>query len=174
MNRTSRHRGYGLSLVELLMALAIGAVLMLPLAALFQDAAESGVAGRAALDLNGELRFALDRVAARVAATARPPLLLAPQQPRAGGQQQPASADTPAVAAWIAPLTYTVSGASLVETDPGATPPRSSVIAANVASFKLSAPDIGYGQGLVRIELTLTANGASASGARTVRLWGAQ
>ncbi|WP_036168254.1 prepilin-type N-terminal cleavage/methylation domain-containing protein [Massilia sp. 9096] len=170
MKPTVRRCDHGLSLVELLMALAISAVLLLPLAALLQDAMESGAVGRSALDLNGDLRFALDRVAARVTTAARPAQL----QPQAPPPQFPPYGDTPAVAAWIAPFAYSVSGTSLVETDPGVTPTRTSVIAANVASFKLSAVDTTYGQGLVRIELTLAANGASASGARTVRLWGPQ
>ena len=170
MKHASRRCDQGLSLVELLMALAIGALLLLPLAALLQDAMEGGAAGRSALDLNGDLRFALDRVAARVTTTARPAQL----QPQAPPPQFLDPADTPAVAAWIAPFAYSLSGNNLVETDPSVTPTRTNVIAANVASFKLSAVDAAYGQGLVRIELTLAANGASVYSARTVRLWGPQ
>lgn len=158
----------GVTLVELLLGLAIAALLMAPLAALFQDAANASVGGRAALDLNQDLRFALDRIAATVTAT--PPAAI----PDAG-------MDMPDVSTWLAfqgyTVVYTVANGNLVENqyDPKGTKLQSSsVIAANVSSFRLSAPDIATGQPLVKAELTLAANGASASGTRTIRLAGPQ
>lgn len=156
MRRTSR-MARGLTLVELLGGLAIAGMLMVPLAALFQDAAESSAAGRAALDLNADLRFALDRVATQAAAATIPAI-------PAGG------ADVPDVSTWLAPLTYTLSGTNLVETDPTPKTGHTSVIAANVAAFRLSAPDIAAGQPLIKVELTLASGTASVSGVRSFRL----
>jgi prepilin-type N-terminal cleavage/methylation domain-containing protein len=158
-------RQHGLTLIELLGALAIAAVLMVPLAALFQDAAETDVAGRTALDLNADLRFALDRIATEVSALAQPAL-------------PPGGADVPPVSAWLSPLSYTLSttptGTNLVETDTTPKTGQTSIIAANVSAFKLSAPDMAAGQPLVQVDLTLSANGVSVSGTRTVRLGGPQ
>lgn len=165
MTRMPSCRARGLTLVEVLGALAVAAVLMVPLAALLQDAAASSVAGRAALDLNADLRFALDHIAANVSTLTPTPL-------------PPAGADVPPVSAWLSPLTYTLSatptGTNLVETDTTPKTGHTGVIASNVSAFSLSAPDMAAGQPLVRVDLTLSANGVSVSGTRTVRLWGPQ
>lgn len=146
----------GLTLVELLVALAISAAIMLPLTSLFQNAAASGAAARAGLDLNADASFALERIARRAAAltpsTVDAPMddandLLAPQK-----------------------IAYALSGTDLVETDTSVKPTRTSVIAANVTSFKLSAPATGDGQPLLKIELALAAGGTTVSMARTVRI----
>lgn len=144
----------GLTLVELLFALAIAAVLMVPLAATFQTAAGSGIAVRAALDLNADARFALDRIARRAA--------VAPSVSSGAEVSDPGP--------WLAPLSYKRVGTSLVETDAMSTPARTSVIATNVSAFRLSVPDIGDGQAMMKIELTLAAQGRSVSASRTVRV----
>jgi hypothetical protein len=54
---------------------------------------------------------------------------------------------------------------NLVETN-GA---RTSIIAANVTAFRLSAPEVGDGQPTLKIELTLQAQGNSVSASRSVR-----
>jgi prepilin-type N-terminal cleavage/methylation domain-containing protein len=144
----------GLTLVEMLVALAIAAALMAPLAAMFQGAAGSGTAARAALDLNTDARFVLDRIARRLAA-------LTPTELDA------ALDDANAL---LAPVGYALSGTDLVETDTSAKPVRSSVIANNVTSFRLSAPATGDGWAVVRIDLSLASAGASVSAGRTVRL----
>jgi len=138
----------GWTLVELLLALAIGAALMMPLAALFQTSSNSGIAAKTALDLNADARFALERIATRAATLSLPP---------AG----PAGIDTNALQA-----AYTVANGNLVEADTRA------VIAANVAAFKLSIPDNGAGQPLLKIDLTLAAGNGSVSASRTVRIGG--
>jgi len=144
----------GLTLVELLFALAIAAILMVPLAATFQTAAGSGIAARAALDLNVDARFALDRIARRAA--------VAPSVSSGAEVSDPGP--------WLAPLSYKRVGASLVETDATSTPARTSVIATNVSAFRLSVPDIGDGQAMMKIELTLATQGGSVSASRTVRV----
>ena len=155
MRHAAPQRGW--TLVELLVALAITAALMAPLAGMFKNAADSGAATRAGLDMNGDARFALDRIAQRVAALA------------------PVAVDVAMTDAnpVLAPLSYALSGVDLVETDTSANPVRSSVIATNVTAFRLSAPATGDGSPVLKIELTLTAAGSTVSAARTVRVGGA-
>lgn len=147
MKRPLRNR-QGWTLVELLLALAIGAALMVPLASLFQASSNSSIAAETAIDLNTDARFALERIATRAATLPLPP---------AG----PAGIDTK-----VLQSAYTVAGGNLVETDTRA------VIASNVAAFKLSIPDNGAGQPLLKIDLTLAAASGSVSASRTVRIGG--
>jgi prepilin-type N-terminal cleavage/methylation domain-containing protein len=144
----------GWTLVELLVALAITAALMAPLASMFRNAADSGATARAGLDMNSDARFAVDRIAQRVAALA------------------PVAVDVALddANALLAPLSYALAGADLVETDTSANPARSSVIATNVTAYRLSAPATGDGRPVVKIELTLAAAGGTVSAARTVRV----
>jgi len=187
MMRSLRVKQRGLTLVELLLGLAIGAALMLPLAALFDDAAETHAAGHAQLDLNGELRFALDRIAVRAAGSTPWAIALAPSYAPNGMLTVPSSAtwlQTAAVAGKTTVSTITTYalvgnaqvGADLVETqkDTPGNATRTSVIASNVTAFRLSAPDLAHGQPLMKAELTLSKGSATVSGARTFRLWGAQ
>jgi prepilin-type N-terminal cleavage/methylation domain-containing protein len=151
------HAQQGLTLVELLLGLAITAILMVPLAAMFQTAASSSLGTRAALDLSADARFALERIAR-------------------------SAADAPAVtvgaqgtdpATWLNKLRYTLVGNNLVEYDTRVQPARNSIIAANVSAFQLSASDVGDGQAMMKIELTLTAPndaGNTLSASRLVRV----
>lgn len=152
MRRPASQRG--LSLVELLVALAIAAALMAPLAAMLQSAAAGGASARAGLDLNGDARFVLDRIARKVAALT------------------PTALDAPLddAGSLLAPVGYALSGTDLIETDTSAKPVRTSVIANNVSAFRLSAPATGDGWGVVKIELTLASAGVTVSAGRTVRI----
>jgi len=173
---TCRHAQQGLTLVELLLGLAITAVLMAPLAAMFQGAASSGLAVRTALELNSDARFAVDHIARRAAGASI-------ISDASGVILRSGAAPAPA-------LTYAVVGTDLVETENATvaanqtiigslltvivtilapTPPRTSVIVPNAASIRLSAP-ASAGQPLLKIELTLAANGAEARASRTVRV----
>lgn len=159
MRRTHAQRG--LSLVELLLGLAITAVLMVPLAATFQNASGSAVAANATVDLDADARFALDRIAQRAAAL----------PPTSAGALIPD--DGVSASAWLAPLGYAMVKGDLVET--GTTPApgsaaRSIVVASNIRALRFSTPDVGDGQPLLRIDLTLTADGSSVSASRTVRV----
>jgi prepilin-type N-terminal cleavage/methylation domain-containing protein len=117
----------GFTLAELLIALVIASIILLPLADMLHVGTDTARAVRSSLDASADARFALDRIAtqAGIVTGATPP--------------QPASASAAAIAqAWLAPLQYTLKGSDLVETDPGAKSTR--IIAANVASFKVEAP----------------------------------
>jgi prepilin-type N-terminal cleavage/methylation domain-containing protein len=152
MKNPAPQRGW--TLVELLVVLALSAALMAPLASMFRNAADSGATARAGLDMNSDARFAVDRIAQRVAALA------------------PAAVDVAMsdANALLAPLSYTLSGADLVETDSSVSPARASVIATNVTAYRLSAPATGDGRPVVKIELALAAGGSTVSAVRTVRV----
>jgi prepilin-type N-terminal cleavage/methylation domain-containing protein len=160
----------GLTLAELLLALAITGVLMVPLAAMFQTAANSSVAVRGALDLNSDARFALDRIAMRVQTASM-------INDSKGTVLQPGSAPAPA-------LKYAIVDGNLVESEYATStstilsiitvilapaPRRVSTIAANVTDFQLSAPATNS-QPLLKIALTLAANGSEVNASRTVRV----
>lgn len=159
--RPAVHAQRGLTLVELLLAMVLTGLLMVPITTLVGQAVDDNVVTSATLAQDADLRFALDRIAARAAAktpTAWPP----------------AGADVPPATTWLAPVSYALSGSNLVETDTSVSPTRVSIIAANVSAFQLSAPDIADGQLLLTADITLAANGASVHGTRTIRLGGPQ
>lgn len=144
----------GFTLVELLAGLAIAAILVLPLADMLRTGADSARITRAALDLNGNARFALGRIAAQAAKAgkdANKPVVV-------GADVAPAT--------WLAPVTYTLAGTDLVEKDAGTT----SVIASNVTAFRLTAPEVIDGRPLLVIALTLSAEGNTVARTRTVRI----
>jgi prepilin-type N-terminal cleavage/methylation domain-containing protein len=160
----------GLTLAELLLALAITGVLMVPLAAMFQTAANSGIAVRSALDLNSDARFALDRIAVRVQTASM-------INDSNGTVLQPGTAPAPA-------LKYAIVDGDLVESEYATStstilttikiilapaPRRVSTIATNVTAFQLSAPNTN-GQPLLTIAMTLAANGSQVDASRTVRV----
>jgi prepilin-type N-terminal cleavage/methylation domain-containing protein len=160
----------GLTLAELLLALAITAVIMVPLAAMFQAAANSGIAVRSALDLNSDARFSLDRIAVRAQTASM-------INDSKGTILQPGSAPAPA-------LKYAIVDGDLVESEYATStstilsiitvilapaPRRVSTIATNVTAFQLSAPATN-GQPLLKIAMTLAANGSQVNASRTVRV----
>jgi prepilin-type N-terminal cleavage/methylation domain-containing protein len=147
-----RHVQAGFTLVELLAALAIAAILVLPLADMLRVGADSARTARATLDLGADARFALGRIVAEAAQyeldAAGP----------AGAGADPAS--------WLSAVAYTLAGTDLVETKAG----NSRVIASNVTAFRLTAPEVVAGLPLLGIELTLSADGQTVSRTRIVRM----
>lgn len=153
MRRPLFRRARGISLVELLLALAVAAIVLAPLAGLLRTnaAASSVAADRVALERDAD--FALERIAARVRATA--PTLLAPQ---------PVSSSS---GNWFS-VTFQFSGGTLTESGSG----TSRVLAENVSAFSITAPTVLTGQQLVQASLTLTRGDASTTHSATVRLGG--
>jgi len=153
----------GFTLLELLIGLAIAAIVMLPLSDMLRTGADSARFVRANLDQNADARFAMGRIAAQTTLPDRP-------------KQGAANAGNPP--AWVAPLQYALTNGALVETDPDAKPVRKSVLATGVRSFELRIPDVGTGYPLLRIDLVLdrpdcdAADGQDCTVAlsRTVRL----
>jgi len=150
---------HGFTLLELLIGLAIAAIVMLPLSDMLRAGADSARAVRAGLDQNADARFAINRIAEHVTRVAPPP--------------PPGPAGTANPAAWLEKLPYALVNGVLVETDPA-----NSVLATGVRSFELSLPDAGAAQPTLRIDLVFnragcdTGDGQDCSVAhrRTVRL----
>jgi Tfp pilus assembly protein PilW len=143
----------GLSLAELLLGLAIGALVLAPLPSLLQSA---GAAARVAEDqaaLEREADFALERIAARIRDTA----------PAAGLTDKPSSE-------WLKPAVYSVADGVLVEQQGK----DSYVLAESVSGFDMSASSSEAGQPLVKVSLVLARGGASTTAVTTVRLGSAQ
>lgn len=153
MNGSAFRQARGISLVELLLALAVAAIVLAPLAGLLRTgaAASSVAADRVALERDAD--FALERIAARVRATA--PVLLAPQS------------DSTSSGSWFS-VTFQSGGGKLTESGSGTT----RVLAENVTAFSITAPTVLTGQQLVQASLTLSRGDASTTHTATVRLGG--
>lgn len=154
----------GFTLAELLIALVIASIILLPLADMLHVGTDTARAVRSSLDAGADARFALDRIATRIANRTGPPPSLPPSASPADVAQ-----------AWLTPWQYTLKGSDLIETGSEANAVRSSIIASNVASFKLEAPlpEPGW-RPVLYVTLTLepvaAACGAHCAHARTVRL----
>lgn len=164
MSARLQQRQRGITLVEVLVGMAIAAIVLLPLTEMLGAGMHSARIVRSALDTNADARFAIDRIAARAtAATGATPT------PAANAS----SADI--ATAWLAPVQYTLAGSDLVETDNRVSPARSSTIATNVTSLQLEAPAVEPGwRPLLRIGLTFDASvagcGERCAYVRDVRL----
>jgi len=162
---TPRHDN-GFTLVELLVALAIGAIILLPLADLLRSSADSARIVHTRLDLNAEAGFAIDRIASKAAAAALPPDAAA--KARASKVEDETSN-------WLALLRFQEnrSERQLLEEVAGAKPAAYAIIAADVARVELTSPEPDGALTTLRIALTLSGpNGGDASVARvrTVRI----
>ena len=149
---TRRHtRQHGISLVELLLGLAITALIMTPLVPMLQTAsAASRISGdRAALERDAD--FAIERIAARIRMTAPSKVDLAKPQSE-----------------WLKPAAYSVSGGVLVEQQGSAI----YTLAESVTAFSLTASATDSQQPLITVTLSLGLpnGGASTSANATVRM----
>ena len=143
------HAQCGLTLIELLIALAIAALLVVPLGAAVRNALSAQTVASDTNDLAQQARFALQRMEAQVRRTA-PHTLAA----KAAGT----SAD------WLAPSAFCLrGGTNLIETTPADVTCSSAsapVIAAGVSAFSVQSYNAGAGAAAV-IEIQLTVTGAS-------------
>lgn len=131
----ARHARGGYTLVELLLGLAIAAIILLPLADLLRTSADSARTVRSRLDLNADASFAIERIAASAAAAGRP---------------EDAQQD------WFALLGFKEckSTREVLEAASCDQPDRGAVVASNVDRFDLITPDSG--SPTLRIALTLS------------------
>lgn len=152
---------HGYTLLELMIGLAIAALVMLPLSEMLRAGADSARFVRAGLDQNADARFAIGRIVTQ-----------------ATGASRPNDANLGNPAAWLAPLQYTLTNGALVETAPVGKTVRNAVLATGVRAFDLRVPDVGAWRPVLRIDLVLDRPDCDASGgqdcsvayARTVRL----
>lgn len=143
----------GISLVELLIGLAISAMVMVPLVPMLATSAQAAriTAERRAIERDAS--FALKRIAAQVRATS--PALLSPQ----------ANSDTSGD--WFSGVTYHLAGSRLLETRSGI----DYVLADAVTAFSITAPTVGAGTPVIEVSLTLaTPGGASTSASAVMRM----
>jgi len=151
MNRHAHSRSRGLSLVELLAALALAAIMLAPLAALTRNMAAASAAAADRTALARDADFALSRIAATVRAT--PPTLLAPN----GGTDDSGS--------WFN-VEFKWENGQLMQKNPDG------VLADNVTNFSITAPYVETGQQLVQVSLTLARNDVAITSGLTLRLGG--
>ena len=138
----------GFTLIELMISLALAALLVAPLSTLVVNALTAqGVAG-AINDVSQDARFAMRRIEAAVRATA--PGVLAAKGATTTGS-------------WLSPVAFCLrSNKNLVETTPADTGCNSSTtrtIAANVTAFNVQQFNAGAGAVQV-IEISMTVTGA--------------
>ena len=150
---STRTRQSGLTLVELLLGLAITALVMAPLVPMLQTAAAAASATGNQAALEQEAGFALERIAARIRATAPTKAL----------------ADKP-YAEWLKPAVYTWSDGTLTEK----LDTKTSILAESVSGFDMTVAGAEGGQPLLTVSLSLDNGTASTSATIAVRMGTAQ
>ena len=160
----------GFTLLELLLALATGALLLsavMPMLNMSIATATSSATTDQA-DLERQAAFAIDRIA-RVVRAKAPAVLAAPP-----GLTGLLAAFNPAVqpvttsGTWFSPATFQLSGATLVENRDGDSVPH--VLADGVTSFSIVPLPVADGRQLVQVDLTLTNGNASTTVTSLVRM----
>ncbi|OIQ96182.1 hypothetical protein GALL_218110 [mine drainage metagenome] len=146
------HTQSGMTLMELLIALSIAALLVAPLTATVLDALKAQAVAGDSNDVAQQAQFAMQRMAAAVRRTA--PHTLA-------GKAANTSAD------WLAPVTFCLAASNrLIETTPadsGCASNSAPVIADGVSAFSVQTFDAGAAAGPV-IEIQLDVTGATGQG----------
>lgn len=150
MNRITSQRG--LSLVELLLALAITVVILAPLVDMQRTAASAGAIVRDQMEVQREADFALDRIAARIRATA--PAVL------------PSKASDDTSGNWFGTVTFQRKGEQLIERSGG----TDRVLAEQVTGFSILAPATPGAQPVIQVILSLSRNGATTKAEAMVRM----
>ena len=148
-------RQHGISLVELLLGLAITALIMGPLVPMMQTASAAARISGDRVALERDADFALERIAARIRITAA----------------SKAELDKPN-SEWLTPAVYSVSGGVLVEQQGSAI----YTLAESVTAFSLtaSATDSQHPLVTVSLSLGLPDGSASTSASATVRMGSAR
>lgn len=151
-------RADGLTLIELLVGLALTAMLLIPMTSMLQVSNAAGAASSVQLDLQEQAQFAVRRIVRRIEQT--PPAIL-PDKP-----------DNTSSALWLAP--------ALFDLRPGSAPGTlaltetigqvSTVLAEPVGVFAITAAPVVAGRPVVNVALTLKNGAASASASVSVRL----
>lgn len=152
-----RHAGFrqrGVSLIELLLALAVTALMMAPLVAMLDTTVDAGALTGARRSLEQDAGFALDRIAMQVRATPRKRL-----DPNASISDSESWFDA----------RYTKRSDQLIEKLGG----TERVIADGVSSFSITARAVGTNQTLVETRLELKRGAEAASATTVMRLGGA-
>jgi Tfp pilus assembly protein FimT len=142
-------RANGLSLVELLLGLAITALVMAPLAPMMQTASTAALIADDRIALEREADFALERIAARIRATTPSSELLSKDNEE-----------------WLKPAVYTQDGSTLTEKQGN----DSYILAESVKEFKLETPSASAAQPVIVVRLTLEREAATGTTATPTRI----
>lgn len=149
MKRPLRRREHGLSLIELLLGLAIAAMVLAPLVPMLATASNAARSGADQLGVEREADFALERIAARIRASS------------AASQLTGSSCNGPKSAA------YDVTAAgTLIETQGT----NKYVLAESVTCVTLTSLASSSGQALVQVSLNLARNDARTAATAIVPL----
>lgn len=169
------HAGY--TLVELLVGLAIAAVILLPLADLLRSSTDSAQLVRTRLDLHADAGFALDRIADKASRDGTATDKAA--DPRAAVTPD-SSADANAKAEttkWLTKLGFCEyrdekkeKPSELREAVSCTGHPGSGVIASNLTRIEVTSPNTDAAALTLRIVLTLGTVDAAVTRSRTVRI----
>jgi Tfp pilus assembly protein FimT len=152
MKPTSPARQGGVTLLELLLGLAITALVLVPLVPMLQAATAATRIGGGQAALEREADFAIERISDRIRATTP-------------STQLPANRDD-----WLKPAIFTRTGDILYEQQAGI----NYALAESVTSFNLVAPVSIGGPSAIQVSLTLERDGLTATAGATVRMGGVQ
>jgi prepilin-type N-terminal cleavage/methylation domain-containing protein len=150
----------GLTLVELLLALAISTVVLATLASMVRSAAAANAVTMSQLEVQQQARFAVRRIVSQV------------RLAKSGAL--PSKTDPASSGSWLSPISYDLrAGTSagtlaLVESQGGV----NRVIAEPVTYFSITSPDPVAGQTLVEVAVTVGQGEISASASGSARLGG--
>ena len=133
----------GLTLIELLVGLALTAMVLVAMTSMLQVSSASSAASAEQLDLQEQAQFAMRRIVQRIEQT--PAALLAPKSNDTSGS-------------WLSPALYDLRGGSLSETIGGTT----SVLAENATSLSITSAPVNLGHPVVTVAFTLNKLNASA------------
>lgn len=126
----------GISLIELLLGLAITALVLAPLVPMLQTASAVALVAGDRVALEREADFALERIAARIRATA----------------PKKEVADNKASSEWLKPAVYSLSNGMLIEQQGDET----YVLAESVAAFGMTAAAVDSAHPLITVSLSLS------------------
>ena len=165
--QSHRARQRGLTLLELLLALALGALLMTAVLPLLNGAMAAATAPSTTdqPDLDRQAEFALGRIAQAVRATA-PTTLTTPTTLL--DLLLSTAPDTTTSSKWFAPSTFQLSGTTLVEKRDG--DPVLHVLADSVDSVAFTALPVSEGRQLIQVDLVLKTANATASVSSVMRM----
>jgi prepilin-type N-terminal cleavage/methylation domain-containing protein len=152
----------GLSLIELLVSIAIASMLAVPIFVAVRSGASAQAVTGAAIDVDQQARFAMQRMAAAIRRTPADTVL--------GAKAATTTGD------WFSPVMFCLNGAgALVETVPAdASCTGTAVIASGVSAFSAQTYAAGAGAAkVIEIQLTVSAShGASTALTSRTRLGG--
>lgn len=148
----------GMTLVELLVGLAITALLMASMVKMLGSATAASSLSSQQLDLQARTQFALQRIALQIG--------------KSNAAVLPDKADSKTSSPWPLAAAYTwVPGTGILSEQIGAT---TQVVAEGVSNFSITSPSVSAGQTLIAVSLTLSAGADSNSGILQARLGGAK